>query len=163
VIVGEWPDNWPVTFFWKFYTSRFDIEHFFKFAKQRLLMTKFQTSDTIHEENWMQFSMISYHQLYHARTLAKNIPMPWEKKEKNISAENTCKNSTKVKDILPPTRVQRDMPNLLKQLPKIKADLKIRGIPEGRKKGDKIKFIPNLLQYVGFLAMRYFFLKCIHD
>ena len=60
-------------------------------------MTKFQTSETIHEENWMQFSMIAYHQQYHARTLAKNIPMPSEKKEKIISAEGICKNSTKEK------------------------------------------------------------------
>jgi hypothetical protein len=61
------------------YRSRFDIEHFFRFGKQRLLMDKFQTPDVNHEESWWQLVMIAYNQLYLGRKLANNSPNPWEK------------------------------------------------------------------------------------
>ena len=34
------------------YFQRFDLEHFFRFGKNRLLMDKFQTPDIEHEINW---------------------------------------------------------------------------------------------------------------
>ena len=34
------------------YFRRFDIEHFFRFSKQKLLLGSFQTPDVRHEENW---------------------------------------------------------------------------------------------------------------
>jgi hypothetical protein len=134
VVVGSWPESWNVRRFWDFYTSRFDIEHLFKFGKQRLLMTSYQTPDTTHEENWVQFSMIAYHQLYHARQLAKNLPKPWEKKADKLEQVE----GTKGDHILPPSRVQRDMANVLKQLPKITAEVKPRGIPSGRGVGETL-------------------------
>jgi len=59
--------------------QRFDIEHFFRFGKNKLLMNKSQTPDVNHEEAWWQLTMIAYTQLYLARDLAKNTPRPWEK------------------------------------------------------------------------------------
>jgi len=126
LMVGDWPIEWFINKYWHFYCARFDIEHYFRFGKQRLLMIAFQTSEIINEENWMQFGMISYHQLYHARNLAKDLPRPWEKKRKHDAAE------------LSPSRVQRDMPRLLEALPQITTEVKARGIPSGRKIGDKI-------------------------
>jgi hypothetical protein len=126
LMVGNWPIHWLISKYWHFYCARFDIEHYFRFGKQRLLMVAFQTSETINEENWMQFGMVAYHQLYHARNLAKDLPRAWEKKRKNNQAA------------LSPSRVQRDMPRLLEALPKITTQVKARGIPEGRKAGEKI-------------------------
>ena len=40
------------------YRQRFDIEHFFRFGKTRLLMNKIQTPDVRHEEAWWQLVMI---------------------------------------------------------------------------------------------------------
>lgn len=62
------------------YRQRFDIEHFFRFGKTRLLLDKFQTPEVDHEEAWWQLAMLSYMQLYMARQLANNLPNPWEKR-----------------------------------------------------------------------------------
>ena len=56
--------------YWSLYKSRFDMEHFFRFGKQRLLLNVFQTPDQLSENNWMLFPMIAYHQLYHARNVS---------------------------------------------------------------------------------------------
>ena len=61
------------------YRQRFDIEHFFRFGKNRLLMDKIQTPDVRHEEAWWQIVMVAYAQLYLARSLANSLPNPWEK------------------------------------------------------------------------------------
>ncbi len=61
------------------YRQRFDIEHFFRFGKTRLLLDKFQTPEVVHEEAWWQIAMIAYTQLYLARGLACALPNPWEK------------------------------------------------------------------------------------
>ena len=49
------------------YVQRFDIEHYFRFGKQRLLNTSSQTPDTRHEENWMWISLLAYNMLYYIR------------------------------------------------------------------------------------------------
>ena len=41
---------------WQAYRQRFDLEHLFRFGKQKLLMDSYQTPEVTHEENWMQFS-----------------------------------------------------------------------------------------------------------
>jgi hypothetical protein len=37
---------------WEAYRQRYDLEHFFRFGKQRLLMDSYQTPETTHEEQW---------------------------------------------------------------------------------------------------------------
>ena len=37
---------------WEAYRQRYDVEHFFRFGKQRLLMSAYQTPEVVHEENW---------------------------------------------------------------------------------------------------------------
>jgi len=61
------------------YQSRYDIEHFFRFGKQKLLMASYQTPDTPHEENWWQLSVLAYDQLFLARSMVKALPKPWER------------------------------------------------------------------------------------
>ena len=61
------------------YAQRFDLEHFFRFGKQRLLLTDFQTSDTQRETNWLQLVQLAYVQLYLARSLVKANRRPWER------------------------------------------------------------------------------------
>ena len=46
------------------YNSRYDIEHFFRFSKQNLLLDAYQTPDVEHEELWWQLCMLAYTQLY---------------------------------------------------------------------------------------------------
>jgi hypothetical protein len=61
------------------YAQRFDLEHFFRFGKQRLLFTRFQTPDVQREENWWQIVLLAYTQLWLARDLVDTFPHPWER------------------------------------------------------------------------------------
>ena len=70
--------------------------------------------------------MISYHQNYHARNLVQNIKKKWETKK------------TPSDEVLSPSRVQRGMGDLLKQLPAITEGVKPRGRPTGNQPGVKI-------------------------
>ena len=45
------------------YKQRYDIEHFFRFGKQKLLIDRFQTPKVSHEENWWQIVQLAYTQL----------------------------------------------------------------------------------------------------
>ncbi|CAM9609912.1 unnamed protein product, partial [Choristocarpus tenellus] len=55
---------------YNYYKSRFDIEHFFKFAKSKLRFDKFQTTDPELDEDYCMFAMITYNHLYHLKDYA---------------------------------------------------------------------------------------------
>jgi len=84
------------------YRQRFDLEHFFRFGKNRLVMDKVQTPDTEHEEVFMQYMLLAAAQLYLARKLGVNLPKPWEKNlpEFKFQEEETDKEYS-------PTQTQR--------------------------------------------------------
>ena len=42
------------------YHQRYDLEHYFRFGKQKLLMTAFQTPEVEREENWWQIVQLAY-------------------------------------------------------------------------------------------------------
>ena len=60
------------------YGQRYDLEHLFRFGKQKLLMTAYFTPEVHHEENWFQLTLLSYVNLWTARKLATVLPRPWE-------------------------------------------------------------------------------------
>lgn len=65
------------------YKGRFDLEHFFKFSKSKLLMDKFQSSDPKRDEDFMMFASISYHILCKSSELLNDIQIrKWENKER---------------------------------------------------------------------------------
>ncbi len=64
---------------WEAYRQRFDLEHFFRFGKQRLLMGAYQTPETVHEENWWTLVQLAYLQLWWARDHVTTVPRPWER------------------------------------------------------------------------------------
>ncbi len=64
---------------WDAYRQRFDVEHFLRFGKQRLLMDAYQTPDTVHEENWWTLVQLAYLQLWFAREHVTSVPRPWER------------------------------------------------------------------------------------
>ena len=131
VIVGSWPSNWPIMNIWYNYHIRFDAEHFFRFGKSKMLLVGYQSSEMLNEENWKQFCMISYHQLYHARKLVKSVKKKWETKKAPRD------------EVLSPSKVQRGIGDLLKQLPSITKEVKPRGRPSGNQMGAKIITRPD--------------------
>jgi len=58
------------------YAQRFDLEHFNRFGKQRLLLTAFQTPNVRREENWWQIAQLAYIQLWLARYLVVTPAIP---------------------------------------------------------------------------------------
>jgi hypothetical protein len=62
------------------YRRRFDIEHFFRFSKQKLLFSVYQTPDLDHQISWWWFCCMAYWLLYHVRHVARGLTRPWHKK-----------------------------------------------------------------------------------
>jgi DDE superfamily endonuclease len=109
------------------YTRRYDLEHFFRFGKQHLSLSDFQTPDSEREEAWWQLVHIAYAQLWLARELAQALPRPWER---NLGAMKARQIS--------PTLVQRDFGRIIRQIGTPAQPPKPRGISAGRRKGTRL-------------------------
>jgi len=102
---------------YEYYRKRFDIEHFFKFGKSKLLMDKFQTNDPNKDEDYMLFVMLAYNILYHAQSSVKAKKVrAWDKKINS--------------NMLSPSEVYRSMPQI--SLEEILKKSISRGIPDHR-------------------------------
>jgi len=110
------------------YAQRYDLEHFFRFGKQRLLLTSYQTPDLEHEENWWQLVQLAYVQLWLARPLAERMPRPWER---YLPTSKTATPS--------PSATQRDFGRIIRQLGTPAAVPKLRGNSPGRVAGTRLK------------------------
>jgi hypothetical protein len=83
---------------------RSGIEQFFRFTKRNLLLDKFQTCETEHEEHWWQIVLLAYLQLWVAREYASCLPRPWEKALPQVREKH-----------LSPTMVQRSFGEIMRQ------------------------------------------------
>lgn len=115
------------------YGQRFDLEHFFRFGKQRLLLDHFQTPEDEREENWWQLVLVAYAQLWLARHVAHALPRPWERNLPTMKAGQRS-----------PTLVQRDFGRIIRQIGTPAQPPKRRGISPGRRKGTKLTPRPRL-------------------
>ena len=72
----------------KEYADRFDLEHFFKFSKSKLLIDKMQSSDPKKDEDFMLMTGVAYHALCKSADLLDEINIrPWENK-KTVKAKS---------------------------------------------------------------------------
>lgn len=113
------------------YRARYDIEHFFRFGKTKLLMDTYQTADVNHEEYWWQLTMLAYIQLFLAKEDVTAIPKPWER----YLTEYKSKDSS-TKRIASPTQAQRGFKNLLEKIGSPARKPTPRGKPRGRMLGE---------------------------
>jgi len=126
IVIGERRNELSLVEAWEAYGQRYDVEHYFRFGKQRLLMASYQTPDVEHEENWMQIMALAYMQLWLARDLAEALPRPWERYLPEAKRE-TASSST----------VQRDFGRIIRQIGTPARPPKPRGNSLGRAKGEK--------------------------
>ncbi len=133
--IGERRHELSVLDIYKAYGQRYDIEHFFRFGKQKLLLASFQTPDDEREETWWQLAHLAYAQLWMARHVACSLPNPWER---NLPA---MKNG-----LISPTLVQRDFGRIIRQIGTPAKPPKPRHISPGRPRGTKL--IPRPRQKV---------------
>ncbi len=106
------------------YMQRYDLEHFFRFGKQKLLMDKFQTPDDQHEQNWWRLVALAYLQLWAAKDLVSQLPRPWERYLPAV-----------LNKLIPPATAQRDMARIIRQMGTLSPAPKPRGKSPGRSKG----------------------------
>jgi hypothetical protein len=109
------------------YGQRYDLEHFFRFGKQKMLLSSFQTPEDVREEKWWQLVHLAYAQLWMARHVACSLPKPWER---NLPAMK--------KGLMSPTLVQRDFGRIIRQMGTPAKPPKPRFISPGRRKGTKL-------------------------
>lgn len=109
------------------YATRFNMEHFFRFGKQKLNLADFQTPEVTREEKWWQLGHIAYAQLWIARHVVDALPRPWER---NLPAMK--------QRLISPALVQRDFARIIRQLGTPAQPPKPRGISPGRRKGTKL-------------------------
>ena len=109
---------------WQAYRQRYDLEHFLRFGKQKLLMTAFQTPEVEREENWIQLTLLAYVQLWAARELAVNLPRSWERYLPHSRDGR-----------ITPSLVQRDFTRIISQIGTQAKFPKRRGKSPGRAQG----------------------------
>lgn len=112
------------------YRNRYDIEHFFRFGKQRLLLDKYQTPDEEHLQNWMEIVKLAYWLLYVGEQEAKHHCLKWRQYDKNY------KNRVKYDMKVTPSQVPQQMTHIIlgvEQSPFL-PKLQING--KGRQLGD---------------------------
>jgi len=127
LVMGQRRNELNLTEIYHAYARRYDLEHFFRFGKQKLLLVDFQTPETHREEAWWQLVQIAYAQLWLARQLVSLLPRPWER---NLPTMQTRRIS--------PTGVQRDFARIIRQLGTPAKPPKHRGNSPGRRQGTKL-------------------------
>ena len=111
---------------WEAYDQRVDLEHYFRFGKQKLLLNSYQTPDVEHEENWGQIVQLAYILLWLAADLVEDMPRPWEKSQ-----------PTEKEGLASPSRTQRGFGPIISQIGTPANPTKPRGNSPGRTKGQK--------------------------
>jgi len=132
IVMGERRRELSLLDIFQAYQRRYDMEHFFRFGKQRLLLDRYQTPDAEHEEKWWLLVHLAYLQLWVARPVAQAVPRPWETAP-----------AASPQQPLSPTHVQRDFGRIIRQFGTPAAAPKRRGNSAGRPKGMVLPHRPN--------------------
>jgi hypothetical protein len=117
---------------WEAYKRRYDVEHFLRFGKRRLLMTAYQTPEVQHEENWWQITQLAYVQLWLSRNLAEAMPTPWERYLPQFQTQSETQEAS-------PSMVQRSFSRIIQEIGTPAKIPKPRGKSPGRTKGARQK------------------------
>jgi len=124
LVIGARRTELTLVEIWDAYRQRYDLEHFFRFGKQRLLLTACQTPDVRREENWWQIVQLAYIQLWLAQPLATALPRPWERYLPPAAPGSAS-----------PAMVQRDFGRIIAAVGTPARAPKPRGNAPGRAKG----------------------------
>lgn len=117
---------------WEAYDQRYDLEHYFRFGKQRLLMAALQTPDVEHEENWLQIVQLASVQLWLGRELAGSALRPWERYLPQRAGGSAS-----------PSQTQRDWGGIIRQIGTPACPPKRRGKSPGRAQGTRLTRRPR--------------------
>lgn len=111
------------------FKERFNLEHFFRFGKQRLLLARAQTPIVETEENWCDLVALTYQQLFLARRAVQQVRQPWEGK---LKADEQGKSAAKS-----PSAAQRGFARIIRRIGTPAQSPKPRNNSKGRTQGFK--------------------------
>ena len=132
ITIGEKRRELSLLNVYQAYGTRYDIEHFFRFGKQRLLLASFQTPEDVREEKWWQLVHLAYAQLWMARDVTHSLPRPWERNLPEMKRR-----------LISPTLTQRDFGRIIRQIGTPAKPPKHRVNSSGRRKGAKLPPRPH--------------------
>lgn len=75
----------PLQELWRIYLRRFALEHWYRFAKQRLHWTQPQLSSNQALERWSLLVVLMTWQLWLARNECKDSPLPWQSPQDKLA------------------------------------------------------------------------------
>lgn len=119
-------DLWDI---FQLYKCRFDIEHYFRFSKQKLLLNDYQTPEEEHYNNWHQIVAMAYWFLFTASQDIEDVRMPWEKYDKKT---NQPTNQEQRKS---PAQTKKGMERFISTFENLVTVPKSRNKGKGRKNG----------------------------
>jgi DDE superfamily endonuclease len=105
----------PLANIWQLYLRRFGVDHWYRFAKQRLHWTLPQLSTPKQCERWSDLMPMMTWELWLAREIVKDRPLPWQKSLVKLT----------------PGRVAQAMPGVLVAIGTPAASPKLRGKSNG--------------------------------
>lgn len=126
IVMGQRRAEVSLVEVWEAYGQRVDLEHYFRFGKQKLLLNRYQTPEVEHEENWGQLVQLAYILLWLAAAGVEEMPRPWEKAQSGKKGERTS-----------PGRAQRGFGGIISQIGTPAKPPKPRGNSPGRAKGEQ--------------------------
>jgi hypothetical protein len=106
---------------WSQYARRFGVDHWYRFAKQRLHWTVPSLSTAQQSERWSDLMPLMTWQLWLAKDLVEECHLPWQSSQKNLT----------------PGRVAQSMFSLLVEIDTPANSPKTRGKSPGWKQGEK--------------------------
>lgn len=127
-VLGKRRDEIKINDVFFHYMDRYDIEHLIKFGKNGLLMDKYQSPDTSHEESWWNLVCLACLQLFFVRKDVDIVPKKWER--------YLAEFKNKATKLLSPSYTQRGFSKILEIIGTPAKLPIVRGLSLGRKIGD---------------------------
>jgi hypothetical protein len=92
--IGEDPPE-EITW-WQHYPRRYAVDHWYRFAKQRLHWTLPMFSTPEQGERWSDLMPMITWELWQARPLGVDKPLPWQKKQVEMTPGRVCQGMTDI-------------------------------------------------------------------
>jgi hypothetical protein len=86
--VGQEPP--PLSEWWRLYLRRFALEHWYRFAKQRLYWTLPRFGTPEQAERWSDLMPLITWELWLARSIVADNPLPWQKPQTKLTPGRVC-------------------------------------------------------------------------
>lgn len=85
-----WSGEQPPEKWWCLYTRRYPIDHWYRFAKNRLhwILPKFFSLEQC--DRWSDLMPFLTWELWLARTVVEDCPLPWQKRQTKLSPGRVC-------------------------------------------------------------------------